>query len=272
MSGSGWFLRLPPPTASADEAVPTRPSPEQPCRDSPLQRSGLLERPRWGSSASSLRAPAPPGPAAPRSGRPRATAAGRPGPRPLPRPRARGQAAVGGGAAPERASEAPPRQFGPRARRGRARAHGGLPAPLRARPAGGQRGGPSPPALRGDAAEARRPGSRPADAARGLPRCAFGPFVPESCLASGSEPRRRAVRALWRRCRRREAWPASPRAPLRPVPGALREIFKAPQYWARDQVLGWRLARPQPVPAPSLPLLAFLLYFVTLWLPFQGSV
>lgn len=165
MSGSGWFLRLPPPTASADEAVPTRPSPEQPCRDSPLQRSGLLERPRWGSSASSLRAPAPPGPAAPRSGRPRATAAGRPGPRPLPGPRARGQAAVGGGAAPERASEAPPRQLGPRARRGRARAHGGLPAPLRARPAGGQRGGPSPPALRGDAAEARRPGSRPADAA-----------------------------------------------------------------------------------------------------------
>lgn len=212
--------------------------PSSRARDSPLQRSGLLERPRWGSSASSLRAPAPPGPAAPQSGRPRATAARRPGPRPLPRPRACGRAAVGGGAGLGRASEAPPRQLGLRAREAgsAARTCPGPRRPPRATP-GAARGRAARRALCPGrqpcgAKRRRRGGSWPAPWTR---RAAF------SAARSAPLSQSRAWPAAWNRvaelCARfgvrvdgGRAWPASPRAPSRLVPGALREIFKAPQY------------------------------------------
>lgn len=192
-----------------------------------MQSGGLLERPRRGSPASSLRAarPARPCPAWERE-------ATRHGPRPFPCPPPKAWLRRAEG--PERARESergrsgPARPPGTRGREGGANVPGPTEAPLRL-PRRGPRAriaeGLSPGRLPcgGNGAETRWPRSRPAAPTRVLLRSSLGPFVPESRPACGSESRRRAVRALWRRCRRRARLPASARAPLRLLLRALRE-------------------------------------------------
>lgn len=124
-----------------------------------------------------------------------------PGTTPKPRLRPAEAPGPGGSARPLPASSASGRAGPGGRRRGRAPAHGGLPAPLGAR---GRRAGRAE-ATRGGA---WRPGS-PSTRTRCLPRGLRGLLVPESCSARGWESRPRAVRALLRW----GGWPLPARAP-----------------------------------------------------------
>lgn len=214
-SGSDWFLRPPPspspptpppprPSPSAEEAVLRRPPSQQLCRGRPLAALGrFTEKPRWGSRPPPGALPAPPDPAGPWSGRPRATAGRRPWPCPLPGPRAYGLDAAGGVAGAEKRERGSSPSPGAGSPEGGADVRGPTEASLRhpwrglrAGIAGGIAGG----ALswgrlpcRGDGSEARGTGSCPAAETHGFPPCApwsrvprlsGGPFRSEGTLSS----------------------------------------------------------------------------------------
>lgn len=171
MSGSGWFLRLPTPNASADEAVLTRQYWEQLCRGLPLAARRITGKAALGLAGFlPARSPprralpclgagghAPPAPSIPRALHLRPGCGGRKRP------------SLGGRARQLPASSASGHSR-PRRRCGRAQAHAGLPAPLRARPAGEDRGGPClRAACPAEGTERRRGGPDPAPRPRRAP-------------------------------------------------------------------------------------------------------
>lgn len=187
MSGSGGFLRVPSPTASADGAV--RPErfrvlspPRSGAPDAPLQRAA-----NPGEAACGLVGPpprAPPGPAQER--RPHAP----PAPS-SPRAQRLTLAAAGGSARAREGERGPSPPAQPQGARGREGGGADVPGPTEAsrhHPRGARLApsGPSPAEAR---REGRGGGRYPARSPDARPSGSLGPFVPQSCSAGGSESR-----------------------------------------------------------------------------------